>query len=134
MKKITKFWKCDECHAVLEEVSDCKKGPVCVPHCCGKPMTEITEKHEDVSVEKHVPVLEKLSAGVKVSVGAVPHPMTKEHFIEWIEIVTPDGRVCRKYLTADDSPEAFFCSMPVKGALMREYCSVHGLWSAEITQ
>ena len=30
--------------------------------------------------EKHVPVVEKVDSGVKVTVGSVEHPMTEEHY------------------------------------------------------
>lgn len=131
-KKQTKLWKCGDCGVVLEEISDCAKGPVCVPHCCGVPMTVCLEKTRDGAAEKHVPVYTRTADGCKVSVGAVPHPMTEEHHIEWVEIITPDGFVCRKYLENNESPEAFFACRIQPGSVMREYCNLHGLWSAEI--
>ena len=58
--------------------------------CCGQPMAKLEEKTADSSTEKHVPVIEKLDDGYKVTVGSVPHPMADEHFIEWIEIQFDD--------------------------------------------
>ena len=43
--------------------------------CCGKPMTLLEEKTADWTTEKHVPVIEKTDAGIKVTVGSTPHPM-----------------------------------------------------------
>ncbi len=132
MKK-TRLWKCAECSAVFEEITDCTKGACCVPHCCSAPMQEMTAKMTDGAVEKHLPVCAKTDCGIRVSVGSVPHPMTPEHHIEWIELISADGKVCRKYLKNNESPEAeFACHAAPPGTVMREYCNLHGLWEAQI--
>jgi superoxide reductase len=96
--------------------------------CCGKPMDLLTENTTDAAKEKHVPVIEKTADGVKVKVGSIPHPMLKEHYIEWIELIV-DGRSCRRFLNPGDPPEAFF---PVKAdnITAREFCNLHGVWKA----
>lgn len=131
--KTTRLWKCRECGAVLEEITACRKGSACVPHCCGAAMMEQTPKTADSTTEKHVPVASKEPDGrTKVAVGSVPHPMTPEHHIEWIEIVRPDGHVCRKYLSCDAPAEAFFHGVVEPGSILRESCNIHGLWTAEV--
>lgn len=133
MMKTTKLWKCNKCGAVMEEITPCLKDPECRPLCCGAPMIEQRPQTADSTTEKHVPVASKSPDGsVKVAVGSIPHPMTPEHHIEWIEIVRPDGSVCRKYLFANSPAEAFFKAEPVPGSLLREYCNIHGLWTAEV--
>jgi superoxide reductase len=92
-------------------------------------MELLKEKTEDAGQEKHVPVIEKTGAGLKVKVGSVPHPMEENHYIEWIEIAD-DGKVCRKLLKAGDSPEAEF-EISAGNIKAREYCSVHGLWASK---
>lgn len=130
--KETKFWKCEECKAVLEEVADCNKGPVCVPHCCGAPMVELQPNSQDASREKHVPVISfPADGGTLVAVGSQPHPMLDAHYIEWIELIH-GARVCRKYLRPGDQPEAHFCFRAEEGTLVRAYCNLHGLWIAKI--
>jgi len=94
--------------------------------CCGQPMELLKEKTQDVGQEKHVPVIEKTETGIRVKVGAVSHPMEKEHYIEWIEIIT-DGRVYKKFLRPGDRPEAEF-DMKAGKIEAREHCNVHGLW------
>lgn len=132
-KKPTKLWKCAECTAILEEVVDCVKGPICVPHCCGAPMEEVHAKMVDGAKEKHLPVWKKDGCITKVQVGSIPHPMTEEHHIEWIEVISPCGcRVCRKYLKHDEPAEADFCMDLKPGSIIREYCNLHGLWVAEV--
>jgi superoxide reductase len=94
--------------------------------CCDQPMVALVANTVDAAHEKHVPVVEVTPDGVLVKVGAVPHPMLPEHFIEWIELQV-EGRVCVKFLNPGDAPEALFpTKQPVISA--RAYCNLHGLW------
>ena len=97
--------------------------------CCDQPMTPLVENTSDGAKEKHVPVIEKTSDGYAVKVGSVPHPMEAKHYIQWIELLTPNALYCR-FLKPRDAPEAAFA---VKGAAegpvsAREYCNLHGYW------
>lgn len=118
-------YKCEVCGNIVEVLHS--GGGQLV--CCGKPMTLKKENTVDASKEKHVPVIEKKDNGILIKVGSVEHPMTKEHYIEWIEL-NVDDRVYKKFLSPDDKPEAFF---NVEGDVIsaREYCNLHGLWRAE---
>jgi superoxide reductase len=96
--------------------------------CCGKEMILQVENTVDASLEKHVPVIEKIDGGVRVKVGSVEHPMLDNHYIQWIEIIT-DSKVYRKDLKPGDKPEAeFLVTEEVLAA--REYCNLHGQWKA----
>jgi superoxide reductase len=55
--------------------------------------------------------------------------MTEEHYIEWIEVVTEDGKSNTKYLNPGDDPEATFC-VDVEGTVARAYCNLHGHWKS----
>jgi len=116
------IYRCNVCGNIIE-VLHVGGGQLV---CCGQPMELLEEKIEDVGREKHVPVIEKTKKGVKVKVGSVPHPMEKEHYIEWIETIA-DGRVYRKFLNPGDKPEAEF-EIKAEKIETREYCNVHGLW------
>ncbi|HHW14583.1 MAG TPA: desulfoferrodoxin [Firmicutes bacterium] len=96
--------------------------------CCGQPMQLLTEQTADAATEKHVPVIEQTAEGILVKVGSVPHPMTENHYLEWIEL-TVDGVCHRRFLKPGDPPEALFS---VKGNQLqaREYCTIHGLWKS----
>lgn len=96
--------------------------------CCDKPMDRMAENTTDAAQEKHVPVVEKVDGGIKVTVGEVAHPMEEKHYISWIEVIA-DGRSCRRFLSPGDAPEAVF---GVKGdsITVRAYCNLHGLWKA----
>ena len=55
--------------------------------------------------------------------------MEKEHYIEWIEITTANGRTGKKFLKTGDKPQAEFCAR--KGIIaVRIYCNIHGLWKS----
>lgn len=96
--------------------------------CCGQPMAKLTENTTDAAKEKHVPVIEKVAGGYKVSVGSVLHPMVEDHYIEWIELLA-DGKAYRKFLSPGDEPIATF-AVEVSSVIAREYCNKHGLWKA----
>ena len=117
-------YKCDICGNIVE-VLNVGGG---VLSCCGKPMRLLTENTVDAAVEKHIPVTEVKDGEVLVKVGEVEHPMTPEHFIQWIEVITKDGQVLRKHLNDNEKPVAAF---KVNGEVdrVREYCNLHGLWS-----
>jgi len=118
------IYKCNICGNVVE-VLHTGVGQLV---CCGQPMELLEEKTEDVGQEKHVPVIERTDAGVKVKVGSVPHPMEEKHYIKWIEIIA-DGRECKKFLKPGDEPEAEF-EIKAEKIEAGEYCNIHGLWKS----
>lgn len=122
--KALEVYKCEKCGNIVELLHVGGGDLV----CCGEPMKLLKENTSDGAQEKHVPVIEKTADGYKVKVGSVAHPMTPEHYIEWIELVA-DGIAYRAFLKPGAAPEAFF---PVKAQSVyaREYCNLHGLWKA----
>jgi desulfoferrodoxin len=118
-------YKCDTCGNIVLVVHP--GGGELV--CCGAPMKLMVENTVDAAKEKHVPVIEKVPGGYKVKVGAVAHPMEEKHWIEWIELMA-DGVVMTKLLKPGDAPEAVFIT-EAKSVSVREYCNLHGLWSAK---
>lgn len=80
--------------------------------------------------QKHVPVLEFSGDTLHVKVGKAPHPMTPQHYIEWILVRTEDGGLYRTN-TPDDLPEAIFTLNQDKVVEVYAYCNIHGLWKAE---
>jgi len=119
------FYKCDQC-GIIVQVLDGGAGSLI---CCNHNMRLLKENTTDASVEKHVPVIEVIPYGVKVSVGSLPHPMLEEHYIQWIEIIA-DGKIYREYLKPGERPEATF-NVVAKNIVAREYCNLHGLWKSE---
>lgn len=122
-----KFFKCAHCGNVAVKPFD-QGAPL---SCCGEKMAELVANSTDAAGEKHVPVISIDGANVHVKVGEVTHPMTDEHLIAFICLVTEKGYQIAP-LTAADAPEADFTVAPGDKALRAyEYCNLHGLWVAE---
>ena len=121
-----KFYICEHCGNIVVKVED-KGVPVM---CCGQKMTELVPGTVDASLEKHVPVFEVTGSTVKVSVGAVAHPMTEPHHISWIVLQTNAG--CQ-FRTLDPlgAPAAEFALAEGESVeAVYAYCNLHGLWKA----
>ena len=125
MKK--KFFIFEHCGNIIAMVKD-KGVPVM---CCGQKMTELVPGTTDEATEKHVPVFSQEGNKVVVKVGAVEHPMTEEHSIEWVSLQTKFGNQ-RKPLHPGEKPEVCFaiCQGDEVEAVYA-YCNLHGLWKAE---
>ncbi|MGI6205382.1 MAG: desulfoferrodoxin family protein [Anaerovoracaceae bacterium] len=122
-----RFFKCHKCGNIYAVVED--SG--CRVSCCGSPMEEIIPGAVDASEEKHVPVIEQDGQKVTIKVGSAVHPMTSEHYIEWISIETKEGNQ-RKVLEPESAPEASFVLTDDDELLAAyAYCNLHGLWKTE---
>lgn len=125
MTEKEEIYRCNICGNIVEVLHN-GNGKL---ECCENPMILLEEKKEGMGAEKHIPVLEETDEGIKVKVGSIPHPMEERHCIEWVEVIA-DGKVYRKTLKPDDAPQAEFNVKPedVSQVVVREYCSIHGLW------
>ncbi len=95
----------------------------------GSALKELTA---DGPTEKHVPYVEEKEDGYYVRIGENDdHPMTPDHWIEFIELIIDKNRVYRHYLTPEDKPETFFKVEKGSKVIAREYCNLHGLWKSE---
>jgi superoxide reductase len=122
MPKRLELYKCEVCGNKVE-VDFVGGGTL---NCCSQDMTLMEEKTADSTTEKHVPVIEKIDGGYKVTVGSTLHPMTEEHYIQWIELIAGD-EVLKHYLKPGDEPVAVF-KTDVEKVTAREYCNLHGHW------
>lgn len=126
MAKRLEVYKCEVCGHIVE-VYNAGAGTL---SCCNQDMKLMEEKSADLTTEKHVPVIEKIEGGYKVVVGSTAHPMTEEHYIQWIELVAGDETLTH-YLNPGDAPEAIFMTSATK-VTAREYCNLHGHWKNEL--
>jgi len=125
MPKSLEVYKCALCGNIVEVVH--AGGGELV--CCGEAMGLLTENTVDAAREKHVPVIEKVEGGYKVTIGSVPHPMEEKHYIEWIELIA-DGKAYRQFLAPGEVATTVFC-VEATSVTARELCNLHGLWSAK---
>lgn len=121
-----RFLVCEHCGNMVAMVKD--NGVAII--CCGQKMNELVPGTTDASTEKHVPVYKVEGGKVSVTVGAVEHPMTEEHYIEWVSLQTKFGNQ-RKALTPGSKPEVCFsiCEGDEVEAVYA-YCNLHSLWRA----
>ena len=117
-------YRCNICGNMVEVIREA--GGTLV--CCNQDMELLNENTTDAAVEKHVPVVEKVDGGFKVSVGSVLHPMEEKHLIEWVQLIVGDTAY-RQFLSPGDTPETFF-AVDADEATAREFCNLHGLWKA----
>lgn len=125
-----KFYICKICGQIIAIINETGVPVV----CCGAEMEELIPGSEDASHEKHVPVIEVHDDMVTVCVGSAPHPMGKDHWIEWIALETNNGNQ-RKALQYD--AEAKACFRLCKGECVKAayaYCNLHGLWKAVLSR
>lgn len=128
MKDHHRFYYCKKDGTLLGVIHD-GGGEL---HCCGQPMQELIANTAEGAQEKHLPVVRREGGDIVVDVGSVPHPMSEDHSIHWVYLLTTkggqrknlpfDGRpVARFRLTEDDEPVSAYA-----------YCNLHGLWKTDI--
>src|SRR5574344_1387169 len=125
MTKQKEVYRCAICGNIVEVLHP-SNGEL---SCCGQPMKLLTENTTDAVQEKHVPVIERIDGGYKVTVGSVEHPMMAEHYIEWIELIA-DNVVLRKYLHPGEKPIALFLT-EAQNVTAREYCNMQEHWKSK---
>lgn len=156
--ELVSFYRCEKCGNMIASV---KVGGGTLT-CCGQPMTKLIANSTDAAKEKHVPVAVVEGDKIKVTVGSVEHPMTAEHYIEWIALAAGEkieivhlkpGMKPKAVFTYDNSEhEIIFtgendevvpncegqpCNFvyhenSAKKVVIYAYCNLHGLWKAEL--
>ena len=119
-----KFLRCEICGNIVGMVND--SGVT--PKCCGQNMTVLEPNTVDASVEKHVPEYKIDGDNLVVRIGSADHPMTEEHYIQWVSVQTTEGNQ-RKALTPGTEPTVTFkLNGSEKVEAVFAYCNLHGLW------
>jgi superoxide reductase len=118
-------YKCKHCGNIVNVL----RGGGPIPACCNEEMKLQKENTTEAATEKHIPVVETIPGGYKVTVGSVAHPMGNDHFIEWIELIADGIWVYRKDLKPGDIPQAEF-KIEAASITARAYCNLHGLWKS----
>ncbi|MHA1293499.1 MAG: desulfoferrodoxin [Promethearchaeota archaeon] len=130
MLKEKEIYKCEICGKNIEILNPGALETI----CCGKPMKLMEEQTADWKEEKHVPNItienNKVTIDIGISMG-IPHPMTEEHYIMWIELICKNNCYKRKLLKPGDEPKATFVVADTENLIAREYCNLHGLWKAD---
>ncbi|MDE6138523.1 MAG: desulfoferrodoxin FeS4 iron-binding domain-containing protein, partial [Candidatus Gastranaerophilales bacterium] len=97
------LYKCNVCGNLIEVILPGVGELV----CCGEPMEYLEAKKSDSEYgEKHVPVFSATDEkGEEVRVGSTLHPMTEEHYIQFVETIAKDRRRTElEYFYPSDEP------------------------------
>ena len=105
------FYKCAHCGNIAIKVVD--SGVPLV--CCGEPMEELVAGAVDGAFEKHVPAVTVEGSLVKVDVGSVTHPMTAEHFIQWVVVETERDALIHWFHPEQEGEILEYCHCSIKG-------------------
>lgn len=127
MIKKTAIYKCSVCGNIVESLWNGTPSLV----CCGEEMKELVPNTTDAAKEKHVPVIERNGTKVTVKVGSIPHPMTKEHYILFVELIAGNKVLRHDFKEGDTVAEAVFMVEEGVPLAAREYCNLHGLWGTK---
>ena len=123
-----KFYQCTLCKKIVGMI----QNSACPTKCCGESMVELVPNTTDAAVEKHVPEVKIEGNIVTVTVGSTAHPMTAEHYIQWIALETKQGAQ-RKPLSPEAAPTVTFALVDGDEAVAAyAYCNLHGLWKKDI--
>ena len=122
-----RFYICRHCKNIVGMIQSAGVPLV----CCGEPMEELIPNSVDAAQEKHVPHVQVEGSLVTVEIGAVAHPMTEEHLIQWVYLQTEKGGQ-RKCLVAGEAPKVTFSLTEDRPVAVFAYCNLHGLWIKEL--
>jgi len=126
MAGFQKVYKCEKCGNIVDVLHEGAGNLV----CCGMEMVLMEENSIDAANEKHIPVIEKTENGIIVKVGTIDHPMTDEHYIEWIEVI--NGPYSQKeFLKPNNKPQAESYVPFNENLIARPYCNLHKLWKSK---
>lgn len=125
MKEDIKFYTCLECGNIVEIIEKNSDNLT----CCGKQLQKMSVNSIDASIEKHVPVYEKVEDEIVVRVGEIEHPMQKDHYIMWIAQVS-ENRITKVTLYPEQGTDTRFKYIP--NSKLYAYCNKHGLWTSTV--
>lgn len=126
-KMKAKFYIYEHCGNLIEMINSSGQNIV----CCGDKMKEIEVKTKEEKWEKHLPEVTRNDKVLLVNVGKIDHPMTENHYIEWIYLETEKGSQ-RKELKPGEKPSVIFTIADDKPLRVYAYCNLHGLWMTEL--
>lgn len=121
-----KVYKCENCNDFMMIAAG-----EAIPTCHNKEMKELLPNSVDAAVEKHIPVVSLEDNQYIITVGEVEHPMTEEHYIEWIALEFETGTIKVFELKPNQKPTVTYNSNK-KIETVYAYCNLHGLWKKEM--
>ena len=120
------FFICNHCGNIIDMIKN-QGVPI---KCCSENMKEITAGASEGAKEKHTPVYRINGETVTVSVGETEHPMTPEHYIDWVCIETEEGFQFKKLKSDMPAKASFLLTEDDNFKAAYAFCNLHSLWKA----
>ena len=116
------IYKCNICGNLVQVLQEGDGNLV----CCGREMELMGIQYDTSELgEKHTPKIE-IKDGKKF-VSVIGHPMTNEHYIQFIETYTKEkDELHLKFFKPDDVPEMEAKLDEDYNSI--EFCNIHNLW------
>lgn len=123
-KKLELF-KCQVCANLVEVITPGEGELV----CCSKPMVKIEENiaQKDNTHYAHIEFYTD-EKGNEIKDIVIKHVMTKEHHIEFIEIISSDGKFIKRKCLKEDETAKVTLKCDCKDFYVRLHCNVDGCW------
>lgn len=132
MTNFLEIYKCPICGNIVQILHSGAGDLV----CCGQNMELLEGKRENSEFgEKHEPQIKNIHTGCdtgvcseKRVVSVCSHPMTTEHYIEFLEAYSKDNNSLNiKFLNPEETAEMDISH--INGDIKAlSYCNLHGLW------
>ena len=121
------IYKCNICGNLVQILQEGDGNLV----CCGKEMELMgIQYNSDESGEKHKPKIE-IKDGKKF-VNVIGHPMTNEHYVQFIETFSKDkNELHLRFFQPHEIPE-MEAGIKEDDFNSVEYCNIHHLWGDNI--
>ncbi len=120
-----KILKCNKCGNVLIKMNDHCDGVF----CCGEKMQLLVPGAIEGAVEKHKPVFKEIDGQKYIVVGDVEHPMTEQHYIEFV--VVDFGKTWKVVNFEPGDKPMFPVCCDCEPVDVYAYCNLHGLWKMD---
>ena len=122
------IYKCNVCGNIVQILQEGDGNLV----CCGEEMELMSIQYDaDELGEKHKP--KTVIKDREKYVNVIGHPMSKEHYIQFIETFTDDkNELHLKFFTPNEVPEMNIDFFGDKKVSTVEYCNIHHLWGDNI--
>lgn len=120
-------YRCSICGQVFFSLVELQN----IPRCCQRDVELLVPGSVDASAEHHVPVFDKCGNCVKIKIGKDPHPMTKDHHIEWVAIITNKAIHMKCFKDTDEPTASFHMDSDEEVCAIYTYCNLHRLWKCD---
>ncbi len=127
--KEQEFYFLKDQNCIVNKIKMCNEKP---PVESNDEIIKIESNSTDASTQKHIPIVKKEGNKITVTVGELSHPITEEHYIDWIYVQTEKGGQFKNLTPNDENTASFIITEDDKIVNVFAYCNLHGLWKANL--